>query len=771
MTNWTRRSTYRVTGAATAVVLLAVLPPLVSAQPVVPLARPQPVVPPAIRLPIHDTARCLYQDYAGFVWRCTDRGLVRFDGRQDVTFANGTSDLRAIVRGSRGGRYWVGAASGLYEMRSQDAAAGTVRLERVVAERQVAAVNGLIEFSDGSIGVATDDGALRLADGQVTETPLGLPDDRAGRIVHVLLEPDPVVLLAGTTSGLYLRYRDGRTRHYTTVDGLPDNDVQALAFTLGGRIWIGTRRGLATIDLNDLQSDAPRPVRTFFDAEMLRNADIRALRVVNGASLWVGASTGLVVITISPSRSPEVHQVAHAAVRLFSHGGSDVLVATDDGVRWIRDGLGGGRTVITGITVDGRSRSVPFDGVRHARLELPWRARLVEIHFVQPRIEVFGTYGRSPYLIRTGSLSDRDGAFSDIPETWTMMRTADEDQIRGGIFVPLSRDDSAVMLNRPRRRDVGPVVLRRSRDDGPASAFASKRVATADTNGWLRLPDEAERRIVIEHPSRTLDAGLHRVVVYAGALPSVRGDSASVEFVVAQAPWVRWWFVGPLLVVMTATGVAYRRQRHRRKEEIASLRTRIAADLHDSVGASLSRIAILSDVIASQVGEQIPKAGPSLKAIGDNARSVIDEMSDAVWFIDPAIRNVGDMLVRIRTIAAQLFDTDHVAWSVDAEERVLNVSLTSEQRRHVYLLVKEALTNVRRHAEPSFVAVRLVMAVTGLRIEIDDDGDVAMPISGERVGNGIANMRARAVELGGTFVVEPRSPVPGTRVVVQTNLR
>ena len=63
------------------------------------------------------------------------------------------------------------------------------------------------------------------------------------------------------------------------------------------------------------------------------------------------------------------------------------------------------------------------------------------------------------------------------------------------------------------------------------------------------------------------------------------------------------------------------------------------------------------------------------------------------------------------------------------------------------------------------------MGVTGLLIEIDDDGDVAKPMFAERAGNGIGNMRARAVELGGTLAIEPRLPGPGTRVVVQTNLR
>jgi hypothetical protein len=767
--------------AALCVWLLTVFPALSAAQrPSFDPLTGKTTFPPPVLLRTSDETHCLYQDYGGFVWRCTDRGLVRFDGREEVTFVRGVSDLQAILRGSRDGQYWVGAASGLYQMRSSNAMAGAVRLERFVTEHQVAAVNGLVEFIDGSIGCATDDGALRLADGKVTEIPLGLPADRAGRIVHVLRETKFGDLLAGTSSGLYIRSRDG-IRRFTVSDGLPDNDVQTIAVTGRRRIWIGTRRGLATIDLNDPQAHSPRPVRLFAEAAALRETDVRALRADDTddlgfeTSLWVGTSTRLVALKKLPSGSPEISQIADVSVRRFSYGGPDLLVATDDDLRVASGGLGGGRTVITGINVDGRSQPVPFEGSKHARLELPWYARVVEVRFAQPNAEMASTLvssitGVSPYLIRTDRLSERKGTFSDIPELWTMLRWNDEGRIRGDIFVPLGLENPGA---RDRRwpRATGPVVLRRSLEDEPASSYVSKHVATADASGWLRMPHEAERRIVIEHPTRTLGAGLHRVVVYARNGRGVQGNSASVEFVVTEAPWVRWWFVGPLVVAIAGTGLVYRRHRHQREAEIVRLRTRIAADLHDSVGASLSRIAILSDVVASQVGEQIPKAGPSLKAIGDNARSVIDEMSDAVWFIDPGIRNVGNMLVRIRTVAAQLFEADGVAWSVDAEQRVLNLPLTSEQRRHIYLVVKEALTNVRRHAGPSFVAVRFVMAATGLRIEIDDDGRMAIPISGERRGNGVANMQARAAELGGTFAVEPRLPAPGTRVVVKTNLR
>jgi hypothetical protein len=123
-----------------------------------------------------------------------------------------------------------------------------------------------------------------------------------------------------------------------------------------------------------LQAESPRPVRVFSDLEALRNADIRDLRVVDGTSLWVGASTGLVAIRIARGRAPQAVQPVHiddAAVHMFSHGGTDLLVANDDGVSVIRNGPGGGIAVITGITVDGRPEPVPFEGSKHARLALP----------------------------------------------------------------------------------------------------------------------------------------------------------------------------------------------------------------------------------------------------------------------------------------------------------------------------------------------------------------------------------------------------------------
>jgi hypothetical protein len=125
------------------------------------------------------------------------------------------------------------------------------------------------------------------------------------------------------------------------------------------------------------------------------------------------------------------------------------------------------------------------------------------------------------------------------------------------------------------------------------------------------------------------------------------------------------------------------------------------------VGASLSRIAILSDVVARQVGEQMPKGRSFVEGDRRQRPSVMDEMNDAVWFIDPDIRHVRDMLVRIRTVAAQLFEPDHVAWSVDAEDPVLDVALTSNNAATCICSSKRRSRMSVVTPMPSFVGVRI----------------------------------------------------------------
>jgi ligand-binding sensor domain-containing protein/anti-sigma regulatory factor (Ser/Thr protein kinase) len=305
--------------------------------------------------------------------------------------------------------------------------------------------------------------------------------------------------------------------------------------------------------------------------------------------------------------------------------------------------------------------------------------------------------------------------------------------------------------------------------------FVSPGAQTAD---GLRYQHRLEG---VDRDWTTTDA---RTVALVGAAPGsyrflVRGvfadgtvtDPAAVEFTVLAPLWQRRWFLALAAVCTCGLAFMVHRSRVRHAVAVERVRSQIAADLHDGVGASLSRIAILSEVVRQQADSALPDAIPALNAISDNARAVIDDMSDAVWFIDPHVDNLQQVIIRARAMASELFDGQRIRWTVEAPDDASGVPLVSEQRRHVYLIIKEALTNVLRHAHAANVAVLVTASHGRLRIEVTDDGvgldnKPRNDSPGPGGGHGLENIKRRASALGGTARIASRPQGRGTSIVV-----
>lgn len=204
-------------------------------------------------------------------------------------------------------------------------------------------------------------------------------------------------------------------------------------------------------------------------------------------------------------------------------------------------------------------------------------------------------------------------------------------------------------------------------------------------------------------------------------------------------------------------------ERMRLREEIAAheleaarTRLRIAADLHDDVGAGLSSIALLAD-LAGEPGE----AGRAhLDTIRRSAREMVDAMRDIVWSIDPASDGAGALAARMRDTADGLLGT--IPHTLHLPSPAALDALGMDARRHLLLLFKEALHNVVRHANASSVTVRLAVEDEGLVLTVRDDG-VGFDPATIRAGTGLRSMRERAEQLGGTLAIES-TPGQGTTV-------
>ncbi len=256
---------------------------------------------------------------------------------------------------------------------------------------------------------------------------------------------------------------------------------------------------------------------------------------------------------------------------------------------------------------------------------------------------------------------------------------------------------------------------------------------------------------------------------YLVELRAVRSDGAASEvarvgFLLPPPLWRRWWVVtGEALLVLAGVLSAWRARR-RRRVELERVRSRIAADLHDELGLSLSRIAILSEVARRKSDSGRDAGGAELREIGDAARDLIDATSDMAWALDPQSDDLPSLLARLRRMVADVFDGSGVAWSFAGPEAAATSALGAEQRRHLFLVLKEAVQNAARHARPGHVAVRV--AVIGGRIvaEVEDDGVGFDPTSEDAVsGHGMTSMRRRAQDLGGSLEVATR-PNGGTLI-------
>lgn len=215
-----------------------------------------------------------------------------------------------------------------------------------------------------------------------------------------------------------------------------------------------------------------------------------------------------------------------------------------------------------------------------------------------------------------------------------------------------------------------------------------------------------------------------------------------------------WWLSLALLVVAVAwVGIWLYRDRISRLVEVDRVRQAIARDLHDDLGSSLSRISILSEVAKRKLaaGEDV---APLLDDIGGSARELVDALSDSIWAIDPKRDDLKSFATRLRRFAGDLLEAQGMRCEIRLADSLASQRLPAERRRHLYLLVKEALNNAAKHAKANVVLVELAAEGEMLRLEVKDDGQGFHPGTywsqgSAEVGRGLRTMLQRAYALGG----------------------
>jgi len=238
--------------------------------------------------------------------------------------------------------------------------------------------------------------------------------------------------------------------------------------------------------------------------------------------------------------------------------------------------------------------------------------------------------------------------------------------------------------------------------------------------------------------------------------------------------WQTWWFnalvAASLLLAVGATVriVEKRKFQHRlrRIEQESALereRSRIAQDLHDDLGSSLTRISLLSDLLRSDKDNPAQVALHAGK-LSQSASQTVRALEEIVWAVRPGSDTLQSLVDYITHFAGEIFEGNPARCRLDVPDELPARTLPPDVRHNIFLIVKETLTNALKHAGATEVNLQIKVTPKSLEITITDNGRGFNPAAAAAAGkrNGLDNMHRRAKAVGGQLALTS-SPGAGTR--------
>jgi signal transduction histidine kinase len=244
-------------------------------------------------------------------------------------------------------------------------------------------------------------------------------------------------------------------------------------------------------------------------------------------------------------------------------------------------------------------------------------------------------------------------------------------------------------------------------------------------------------------------------------------EPVSFSFRIEAPFYLKAWFIALCIVAAGGAITAIYRYRLAQALRVEQLRTRLATDLHDDVGATLSAISMYSEALKKHVEQ--PQLAKLLGKIGDDSREMVRAMGDLVWAINPKNDGGDRLLQRMENFAADLCAVKGVTFSFQSDPKMNNLSIGIETRRNIFLIFKEAVNNALKYSGCTQLKVETFLEGSKLLLRVEDNG-TGFDMSVHGNGNGLVNMQTRAAEIGGRLNILSPAAGGGCTIVLQCPL-
>jgi ligand-binding sensor domain-containing protein/two-component sensor histidine kinase len=217
-------------------------------------------------------------------------------------------------------------------------------------------------------------------------------------------------------------------------------------------------------------------------------------------------------------------------------------------------------------------------------------------------------------------------------------------------------------------------------------------------------------------------------------------------FVISPPFWKTWWFRLILIFAVIALVWFFYKMRVNKLIEIERMRLRIASNLHDDIGATLTRISVNSEIIKHN--EDKEKIREAADKIGVLSREVTQTMSDIVWSIDSRNDTIDDLISRMKDYAYHVLSPKNILFKFSHEGINLSKKMNIDMKQNIYLIFKEAVNNSAKHSCADAVEVKMKNESDHFTMVIKDNGK-GLQSKGKK-GHGLKNISMRTESIGGT---------------------
>jgi signal transduction histidine kinase len=212
-------------------------------------------------------------------------------------------------------------------------------------------------------------------------------------------------------------------------------------------------------------------------------------------------------------------------------------------------------------------------------------------------------------------------------------------------------------------------------------------------------------------------------------------------------------FAGGFAVLLIfAVVISIIRSQYQKIRLIEKERNRISRELHDDIGAELTRITVISQLLQKKTNKDDEMQEKLIK-ISEAGKKVLGSIGEIIWTMNPQKNNLESLVAYIRRFVTEYLEMNGIEVAIEVPEEIPVKSVSDQYRRNVFLVVKEAVYNITKYSKASRVRLSMNLGKRSAAIEISDNGTGFSVKEKQNWGNGLRNMNHRMKDIGGSFQI------------------